>query len=94
MDNENRNDDNSTENINHNNRVGNRLKDFRIIKELGKGSYGTVFTVMSLIDEKIYVMKRMELNHLKEKQQRECYREVGILKKVNHPNIIKYYSSF
>ena len=94
MDNENRNDDNSTENINHNNRIGNRLKDFRIIKELGKGSYGTVFTVMSLIDEKIYVMKRMELNHLKEKQQRECYREVGILKKVNHPNIIKYYSSF
>ena len=94
MDYENRNDDDSSENINHNNRVGNRLKDFRIIKELGKGSYGTVFTVMSLIDEKIYVMKRMELNHLKEKQQRECYREVGILKKVNHPNIIKYYSSF
>jgi len=94
MDKENRNDNNSEENININNRVGNRLKDFRIIKELGKGSYGTVFTVMSLIDEKIYVMKRMELNHLKEKQQRECYREVGILKKVNHPNIIKYYSSF
>ena len=39
-------------------------------------------------------MKKMELNHLKESQQRECYREVSILRKVSHPNIIKYYSSF
>ena len=68
---------------NHN--VGKKLKVFRIIKELSQGSYGTVFTVMFLIVEKIYVMKRMELNNLKEKQQREYYREVGILKKVNHP---------
>ena len=74
--------------------VGSRLSDFEIIKQLGKGSYGTVFTVKSRIDSNIYVMKKMELNHLKESQQRECYREVSILRKVSHPNIIKYYASF
>ena len=74
--------------------VGSRLSDFEIIKALGKGSYGTVYTVKSRLDSNIYVMKKMELNHLKESQQRECYREVSILRKVSHPNIIKYYSSF
>ena len=74
--------------------VGSRLSDFEIIKQLGKGSYGTVYTVQSRIDSNIYVMKKMELNHLKESQQRECYREVSILRKVSHPNIIKYYASF
>ena len=74
--------------------VGSRLSDFEIIKALGKGSYGTVYTVKSRLDSNIYVMKKMELNHLKESQQRECYREVSILRKVSHPNIIKYYASF
>ena len=74
--------------------VGSRLSDFEIIKQLGKGSYGTVYTVKSKLDSNIYVMKKMELNHLKESQQRECYREVSILRKVSHPNIIKYYASF
>ena len=74
--------------------VGTKLSDFKILKELGKGSYGTVYTVRSYLDSKDYVMKKMELNHLKPKQQRECYHEVSILKRLNHPNIIKYYSSF
>ena len=85
-------------NVQNNNKtkdyVGSRLSDFEIIKALGKGSYGTVYTVKSRLDSNIYVMKKMELNHLKESQQRECYREVSILRKVSHPNIIKYYSSF
>ena len=76
------------------NEVGNKLSDFEIIKELGKGSYGTVYTVKSLINSNVYVMKKMEINHLKHRQQQECYREVSILKKVSHKNIIKYYSSF
>ena len=74
--------------------VGSRLSDFIIIKELGKGSYGTVYTVKSNLNSNIYVMKKMELNHLTSRQQQECYREVSILKKVSHNNIIKYYSSF
>ena len=74
--------------------VGTKISDFKLLKELGKGSYGTVYTVKSYIDDNIYVMKKMELNHLNPRQQVECYREVSILKKVDHKNIIKYYSSF
>ena len=74
--------------------VGSKLSDFKIQKELGRGSYGTVYTVKSNINSNIYVMKKMELNHLNPRQQVECYHEVSILKKVDHKNIIKYYSSF
>ena len=74
--------------------VGLRFSNFEIIKELGKGSYGTVYTVRSKLDSNVYVLKKMDLNHLKESQQKECYREISILRKVNHQNIIKYYSSF
>ena len=87
-------DDTSSNKRKQQENVGTKLSDFKILKELGKGSYGTVYTVLSYNNDNIYVMKKMELNHLKEKQQRECYREVSILRKVNHPNIIKYYSSF
>ena len=76
------------------NDVGNKLSDFEIIKELGKGSYATVYKVKSHLNSNIYVMKKMELNHLKPRQQQECYREVSILRKVSHQHIIKYYSSF
>lgn len=73
--------------------IGNKLSDFNILSELGKGSYGLVYKVRSLLDNEVYVIKKMELKHINEKQQKECWKEVSILKKVNHPNIIKYYLS-
>ena len=74
--------------------IGSSLSDFKIICELGKGSYGLVYKVQSIIDNNTYVIKKMELKHMKEKQQNEAWKEVMILKKVNHPNIIKYHTSF
>jgi NIMA (never in mitosis gene a)-related kinase len=74
--------------------IGTSINDFKTICELGRGSYGVVHKVQSLLDQKIYVIKKMELKHMKEKQQKESWKEVLILKKVNHPNLIKYYTSF
>jgi serine/threonine protein kinase len=36
---------------------GSSMKDFQILKEIGRGSYGTVYKVLSLIDKKIYALK-------------------------------------
>lgn len=41
---------------------GNKMADFRVISELGKGSYGTVYKVECLKDHKIYVLKKTSLN--------------------------------
>jgi NIMA (never in mitosis gene a)-related kinase len=69
--------------------IGSKLKDFQIISELGRGSYGVVYKVQSNINLQIYVIKKMDLKHMKEKQQKESWREAMILKKMNHPSIIK-----
>lgn len=74
--------------------INTSMKDLQIIKEIGRGSYGTVYKVLSLIDNRIYALKRIDLTHLKTKHQLSALKEVKILKKLTHPNIIKYYSSF
>lgn len=39
----------------------NRLWDFEIIKELGRGEYGQVFEVKSKKNNKIYALKKINL---------------------------------
>lgn len=75
-------------------KIGNKVSDFTILKELGRGSYGVVFKVHSNKDFQTYVMKKLDLKSMKERHQKEAWREVMILKKLNHPNIIKFYHSF
>jgi serine/threonine protein kinase len=69
--------------------IGSHLVDFEVLSELGRGAYGIVSKVRSLIDKNLYVIKMMDLRYMKEKQQKECWKEAMILKKINHPNIIK-----
>lgn len=70
------------------------MKDFTIISELGWGSYGTVYKVESTKDGKIYVLKKINLKHLKPKHQEAAVKEAQILKTINHPHVIKYFTSF
>lgn len=74
--------------------VGNKLTDFKIICELGRGSYGVVNKVLSLVDQNEYVMKKINMKHIKLKHQKEALKEAQILRRVKHPNIIRYYTSF
>lgn len=64
------------------------------MSELGHGSYGTVFKVKSLKDDRIYVLKRINMKTMKPKHQDAAIAEVQILRKLKHPHIIKYYTSF
>ena len=43
------------------------MKDFEILSELGRGSYGTVYKVLSSIDSKVYVLKKINMKHMKPK---------------------------
>jgi serine/threonine protein kinase len=48
--------------------IGNSMQDFKILSELGRGSYGTVYKVESAKDLQTYVMKKICLKHMKPKQ--------------------------
>lgn len=70
-------------------KIGTCMKDFNILAELGRGSYGTVYKVTSNKDEKVYVLKKICMKHMKQKQQASALKEVQILKTLHHIHIIK-----
>lgn len=80
--------------INENDIIGNSLQDFLVLSQLGRGSNGTIYKVRSKLNNKEYVLKKINLKNLNTAQQKEAFKEAKILKKVKHPNIIRYFQSF
>lgn len=75
---------------NNDSEIGSSAKDFKVLCELGKGASAVVYKVQSLKNNKIYVLKKLELKKLKSRFEYE----VNILKKIESRYIIKYYTSF
>lgn len=73
---------------------GSHLSDYKISEELGHGSYGMVYKVESLRTKQTYVIKKINIEHLAPKNQKEVINEAQILKKLDHPHIVKYFCSF
>jgi len=71
------------------------LDDFQKITSLGRGSYGEVFLVKKIANNKLYALKSIDKNFMKkEKKEHQVFVEREVLMKLNHPNIIKLVSSF
>ena len=70
------------------------LSDFEIIKQLGKGAFGSVNLVRRKKDMKTYAMKRILLTTLSKKERETSLNEIRILASLNHKNIIAYKESF
>eukprot|EP00392_Amoebophrya_sp_AT5.2_P017409 g17759.t1 len=71
--------------------------DFRIVQELGRGSFGTVYKARWRKDEAqpFLVLKRIDFKPWhQEKHRLAAKKEVQMLSKVRHPNIIRYFGSF
>ena len=90
----------NSQELNDDDSMGNSVNDFEFLQLLGEGGFGKVVKVSSLINHKIYAMKILNLenqeNESMSKDQKEDYftSEIEILKKLDHPNIVKYYKSF
>ena len=69
--------------------IGSKLNDFLFLNEIGRGSFGVVNKVKSLLDNKIYAIKKLNLKNMKEDSQREAIEEVIILKKLDHPHFLE-----
>ena len=44
------------------------MREFKIMAELGKGAYGTVYKVISLVNQQEYVLKKISIKHLKKSE--------------------------
>ena len=75
--------------------VGTKLSDFKIERQLGSGHFGSVQLVRSLITNKLYAMKEIKGSAYKtEEQKKEVEREIKLLENLDHPHVIRYFTSF
>ena len=78
--------------------IGDKFEDFEILQPLGTGGFASVLKVCSLINQRIYAMKiiNLENDDKLDLETKEKYynNEIELLKKLDHPNIVKYYKSF
>jgi NIMA (never in mitosis gene a)-related kinase len=70
------------------------LKDFELLKQIGKGSFGTVYRVRRKRDGMIYAMKCMNISKMDKKGIENCLTEIRILCSVIHPNVVGYKEAF
>ena len=74
---------------------GNPLEYYEIVKKLGKGTFGTVYKVMHKKTGVVRAMKVIPKNNLKcGFTDEDIIQEINILKKLEHPHIIKLFEFF
>ena len=74
--------------------VGSKLDDFNIEKQLGSGNFGSVSLVTSKLTKKLYALKEIKGDDYDNNQRAEVQREIKLLENLNHPHVIKYFTSF
>jgi NIMA (never in mitosis gene a)-related kinase 1/4/5 len=70
------------------------LADFTVLKQLGKGSYGTVLQVRHNASNVIYALKKCDISKMARREIADCLGEVRFLASVHHTNIIKFIDAF
>jgi serine/threonine protein kinase len=72
------------------------LSEFREIGPLGKGGFGTVFRCENVLDGRQYAIKKVRISSGDEFSQRlqRVLREIKSLAKLDHPNIVRYYTAW
>lgn len=67
---------------------------YKIIEFLGEGSFGKAYLAQCDNDNNKYVIKQIPLEGMSDEEKRETFNEAIILKKLDHPNIIKFKEVF
>lgn len=74
--------------------MGDSLQDFEVLRVLGGGK-NFVSKVRSLKNNKIYAMKKIDLNQIKNQEEKNlCLAQMEKLKSLIHPHLIRYYKTF
>ena len=70
------------------------MEDYTLESELGHGAFGVAFLALRNSDRRQCVVKRIKMREMSKRDALAAEREVTVMQKVAHPNIIGYYDSF
>ncbi|OTF82017.1 hypothetical protein BLA29_004718 [Euroglyphus maynei] len=83
---------------NHNDKIpvdDENIKNYMIKKIIGKGEFCDVYKAINRNTKQVVALKRLKIRQIQNAQTRiECLREIQVLRRLNHPNIIKHLESF
>jgi NIMA (never in mitosis gene a)-related kinase 8 len=70
------------------------LPEYRRVKVVGRGSFGVAILYERIQDQRMVVLKQINLGDLTESEKRLAMNEVDIFSKLHHPHIIRYLGNF
>ncbi|XP_047536765.1 eIF-2-alpha kinase GCN2 isoform X2 [Vanessa atalanta] len=68
--------------------------EFEILAWLGKGAFGDVLKVRNKLDGGFYAIKHVKLNPKSVDLNKKITREVKLLSRLNHENVVRYYNAW
>ena len=72
-----------------------KISDFEILKELGAGSFGRVYLVTHKITKAQYAIKAIDKRNKTNIEEKPYFRrEIEIMYKIHHPNVVRLFSHF
>ena len=72
-----------------------KITDFKIIKELGAGSFGHVYLCTHKVTKVQYAIKAIDKRNKTNLEEKPYFRrEVEVMYKIHHPNVVKLYGHF
>ncbi|KAK6355368.1 G2-specific serine/threonine protein kinase [Orbilia brochopaga] len=67
-------------------------EDYEVLELIGRGSFGQIHKVRRVRDGLILARKEISYNRMSAKEKEQLTAEFSILSKLQHPNIVRYYS--
>ncbi|XP_037943852.1 eIF-2-alpha kinase GCN2-like [Teleopsis dalmanni] len=68
--------------------------EFEVLTYLGKGAFGDVLKVRNILDNRQYAIKRIPLPARSRQLYKKMTREVELLSRLNHENVVRYFNSW
>ncbi|KAF7284929.1 hypothetical protein GWI33_017408 [Rhynchophorus ferrugineus] len=68
--------------------------EFEILEHLGQGAFGDVLKARNKLDGGYYAIKRIMLDPKNKNLKNKIIREVTLLSRLNHENVVRYYNSW
>ena len=67
---------------------------YEVKRKIGQGSFGNVYLTIHRKTRRSVVLKEVKVSRMNTKERQDVAKEVDLLSKLSHPNIIQYVDSF